>query len=131
MPAVTAILHAENWPAPTAIDALKHRLREACGNLDLEVEVVEARDPRKSPRGAAAAINQAARGARGPILLVVPATNLPESEDLRALVAAARHGVAVGQPVRGPATGSDPSSADRASEGAAGPASGVGHEAAI
>ena len=39
-PHVTTILHAQTWPPPAALEALKHRLREAFP----EAEVLESRE---------------------------------------------------------------------------------------
>jgi GT2 family glycosyltransferase/glycosyltransferase involved in cell wall biosynthesis len=99
-PEVTAILHAYAWPEAPALDSLRARLREALP----DIEIIEAREDPTAVVGAATLINHAAARAAGRVLLVLEPSVLLPAEHLRALIDAARDGLAVEVPRDGAAS---------------------------
>ena len=111
---VSFILAGAVWPDAPVRDALAARIADACPGA----EVIEARDARDAPRGAAAVIGDAIRGARGDVVVVLEPWAALGVEALRALAAAGGTGLAIeaGPDVAAVAWPPAPAGADLVSE---------------
>ncbi len=88
---VSFILGGAVWPEPQIRDALAGRIAEACPGA----EVLEAREARDTPRGAAAVIGDAIGRAAGDVVVVVEPWATLSTEALRALAEAGAAGLAI------------------------------------
>jgi GT2 family glycosyltransferase/glycosyltransferase involved in cell wall biosynthesis len=88
---VSFILAGAVWPDTPVRDALAARIAGACPGA----EVIEAREGLDAPRGAAAVIGDAIRGARGAVVVVVEPWAPLGVDALRALAAAGGTGLGI------------------------------------
>ena len=88
---VSFILAGAVWPEAAVRDALAARIADACPGA----EVIDAREGRDTPRGAAAVIGDAIRAARGGVVVVLEPWAVLSVEALRALAAAGGTGLAI------------------------------------
>ena len=102
----SVILHGAVWPDRATVAALTATIAAAIPGS----EVIEAREPIDAPAGAAAAIGDAIRRARGEVILCLEPWIAIAPASLQALAEAARAGLAIetGPDVAGPAWPADP-----------------------
>ena len=108
------ILAGAVWPDARVRDALAARIADACPGA----EVIDGREGRDTPRGAAAVIGEAIRGAHGDVVVVLEPWAPLDVEALRALSDAGGKGLAIetGPDVAGLAWPPPPAGADLVSE---------------
>jgi GT2 family glycosyltransferase/glycosyltransferase involved in cell wall biosynthesis len=88
---VSVILAGAVWPEAAAVQALSARIAAACPGAEL----IEARESRQAPRGAAAIIDDAIRRASGDVVLVLEPWSPLDAAALRALADAGARGLAI------------------------------------
>jgi GT2 family glycosyltransferase/glycosyltransferase involved in cell wall biosynthesis len=88
---VSWILHGHVWPDDNALRSLHTMLRDIVPGSD----ILEAHEYRVQPRGAAAAINDAASRARGDVLVVLESGVRPDPGELKAFIHRAKDGLVV------------------------------------